>query len=134
MSRYKWVHPVNYIDNWETRRSSRLLDVGILNDGTLWNPNGYPDDIVRAAVTAADTKRHERASEAAKKASVTRQRRQEKKTLEAARRILAGHGIGARHSCAICGRSLDDPASIERGVGSECWQDLLAVVERLKPR
>jgi hypothetical protein len=30
----------------------RLCDAGILPDGTLHNPGGYPDDIVRAAVHA----------------------------------------------------------------------------------
>jgi hypothetical protein len=117
--RYKWV----YHDD------TKLYEVGILADGTLHNPRGYPEDVVRAAVLAADARRHERRSKAAEKAGETRRRRQHLRTAAVARRILAGQGIGAQQRCAICGRGLDDPASIERGVGSECWQDVLAIVD-----
>jgi hypothetical protein len=44
MGRYKWVY----------------------HDNARHNPNGYPEDIVRTAVLAADTRRHERRSAAAK--------------------------------------------------------------------
>jgi hypothetical protein len=44
MSRYKWVY----------HGAEKLYEVGILPDGTLHNPRKYPDDIVRAAVLAAD--------------------------------------------------------------------------------
>ena len=50
----------------------RLFNVGILADGSLYNPNGYPADVVRAAVLAADIRRHERASQAAKKVMLYR--------------------------------------------------------------
>jgi hypothetical protein len=122
MSRYKWV--------WHGE--TKLYDVGILPDGTLQNPHGYPDDIVRAAVVAADARRHERRSAAAQKAGVTRRRRREKRVAEIAARILAGHDIGRRPNCAICGRGLGDPVSIDRGIGSECWQDLLATIENMR--
>ncbi|MGA8654376.1 MAG: hypothetical protein WB677_27810, partial [Xanthobacteraceae bacterium] len=60
-----------------------LFDVGILDDGTLHNPKGYPDDQVRAAVLAAEARRrerqHERRSAGAKKAAITRARRKEKR-------------------------------------------------------
>jgi hypothetical protein len=46
--------------------------------------------------------------------------------------ILAGHGIGARQNCAICGRGLSDLESINRGVGSECWQDVLRIIDAAK--
>ena len=110
----------------------QLYDLGILADGTLHNPRGYPDDLVRAAVLAADARCRQRHSEASKKAAVTRQRRQQKRTHQIAQRILAGHGIGERTNCAICGRGLDDPASVARGIGSECWQGVLSIVENLR--
>ena len=59
-SRYKWVN----------HEGERLYEVGILADGTLHNPRGYPDDVVRAAVLAADARKHERRSRAAKKAAL----------------------------------------------------------------
>jgi hypothetical protein len=111
---------------------TKLYDVGILPDGTLHNPRGYPDDIVRAAVLSADARWHERRSEAAKKAGATRPRRRQKRVAQIAARILAGHDIDERTNCAICGRGLGDPASIKRGIGSECWQDLLATIENMR--
>jgi hypothetical protein len=99
---------------------TKLYDVGILPDGTLHNPRGYPDDIVRAAVLSA------------KKAGATRPRRRQKRVAQIAARILAGHDIDERTNCAICGRGLGDPASIKRGIGSECWQDLLATIENMR--
>ena len=122
MSRYHWV--------WHGE--TKLYDVGILLDGTLHNPRGYPDDIVRAAVAAADARKHERRSLAAQKAGATRQRRRQKRVAEIAARILAGYDIGERTNCAICGRGLGDPASVKRGIGSECWQDLLAILENTR--
>ena len=117
----------------ETSREVQTLhDVGILKDGTLHNPRGYPEAIVRAAVETADAKEREARSNAAKKAAITRARRQERKILETARRIVANAKIGPRDNCIICGRGLGDPESIERGIGSECWQDVLKQIERIK--
>jgi Family of unknown function (DUF6011) len=124
MSRYKWVY---YNDG---TRLTQLRDVGILPDGTLHNPRGYPDDVVRAAVLAADERRHARASQAAKKAAETRRRRQDKKINAAALALAAGRQLGPRSNCYVCGRGLGDPQAIARGIGSECWQDVLRSIER----
>jgi hypothetical protein len=56
--KYKWI--------WNG--TERLFEVGILADGTSHNPRGYPEGLVRAAVLAANERRHERKSQAAKKA------------------------------------------------------------------
>jgi hypothetical protein len=125
MSGYKWV-----FDPRNPRE--RLFAVGILDDGTLYNPNGYPPDIVRAGVQAADACRHEQASQAAKKAAVTRRKRQEKRVWEAAWKIVMGLKTGPRHNCYCCGKGLDDPQSIERGIGSECWQHVLSKLQAFR--
>jgi len=39
----------------------------------------------------------------------------------------AGRGIGERQHCHICGKELSDPVSIARGIGPECWQDILSL-------
>ena len=112
--------------------NTTLHDVGVLPDGTLHNPRGYPDDEVRAAVLAADARRHERRSRAAKKAAVTRRGRQERQVYAAAARIAQGGCIGPRRHCAICERGLDDAQPIARGIGSECWQGVLEQIGRLR--
>ena len=119
MSVYKWVH----------HNGTTLYSVGILPDGTLHNPRGYPDDDVRSAVLATDARRHERRSQAAKKAGDTRRRRIAQKIYAVAKRLtLNGASIGPQNTCA--GRGLGDQQSIERGVGSECWQGVLDVLMR----
>jgi Family of unknown function (DUF6011) len=118
--RYKWVNHDN----------TRLNDVGILADGTLYNPNNYPPEIVRAAVTAADDRRRERRSQAAKKATETRRRRRERKVYQIAQKVQQGQVYGPRTACVVCGRGLGDRESIARGIGSDCWQDLLGYLER----
>jgi hypothetical protein len=124
-TKYKWVYGPD---------GKTLWSVGILSDGTLHNPNGYPDDVVRDAVLAANARWHERRRDAAKKAAVTRQRRQLRRVNETAQKIVTGHNIGPRSNCAICGRGLGDTESISRGIGSECWQGVLQRIEQVKAR
>jgi hypothetical protein len=112
---------------------TKLFNVGILADGSLHNPNGYSDDLVRAAVLAADERRHQRRSASAKKAGETRRKRQERLVYAVAERLRSGGApIGPRRRCVICGRGLDDPLSVGRGIGSECWQEVLGEIERLR--
>lgn len=122
--RYKWVY----------HETGTLFDVGILADGTLHNPNGYPEDVVRCAVQAADARRHERHSQAATKAAVTRASRREKKITQAVKRLMAGlaalDDAKPHNNCRICGKSITDADSRLRGIGPECWQDILRMVER----
>ena len=120
MTTYRWVR----------HEDQKLYDVGVLNDGSLHNPRGYPEDIVRVALAAADGRWRERRSQAAKKAAQTRRSRVEKKSYEVADRIIAGHVFGPSPNCAICGRGLGDKQSFERGIGSECWQGVLERIRR----
>lgn len=103
-----------------------LYSIGINDDDTLWNPNNYPEDVVRTAVLAADARRHDRRSQVAKKAAKTRNKRQQHRVWLTAKRIAEKQKTGPRRHCFVCGRRLDDPISIKRGVGSECWQEVLA--------
>jgi hypothetical protein len=127
-TKYKWAyHSPNH---------EKLFEVGILADGSLYNPRGYPDDVVRDAVLAANARRHARCSAASKKgsqqATETRRRRRVRRVHETAKKIVAGHHGGPQSHCAICKRGLGEGESIARGIGSECWQDLLDTIERMK--
>jgi hypothetical protein len=117
---WRWVH----------HEQQTLQDVGVLGDGSLHNPNGYPDDLVREAVAAANERRYQRRSKAAKKAAETRRRRTKERVYDVVERIEAGGSFGPASHCCICGRGLDDSQSIRRGIGSECWQSVLAGLER----
>lgn len=110
----------------ERGHHARLFDVGINDDGTLHNPNGYAPELVLAAIGAATARRDHRRFEAAAKAAATRRRRREKRVHEAAARI----DVGPRQACYVCGRGLADEQSIDRGIGPECWQDVLELISR----
>jgi Family of unknown function (DUF6011) len=118
---YRYLYPLTPIPNVPT-----MLDVGILSDGTLHNPNGYPEDVVRTAVLAADERRRLRRSKGAKKAAATRARRQAIKLNEMVRKLSLGHKYGPSQICEFCDQPLTDPQSIERGIGSDCWQKIMA--------
>jgi hypothetical protein len=119
---------------WIHHEGETLRSIGILPDGTLWNPNGYREELVRAAIAAASARVHERRSQAAKKAAETRARRRERHVLTAARRLVVEQNIGPREHCYVCGRGLADPESITRGIGSECWQDVLKLIAILRAK
>ena len=89
-----------------------------------------PGEIVRAM---HDTfrRRQERASAAAKKAAVTRAARVEQLVYEAARDLIENR-LSPRDTCRCCGREVSDAESIRRGIGSECWQRVLAAFEVVK--
>ena len=124
MSKWNWI--------WrDAEKTERLFQVGILPDGTLWNPNGYPDDVVRPAIAAAEARRHERRSNAAKRAAETRAERQQDRVRYIAKRVAAAQKTGPRSYCYVCGRHLTDPESITRGIGSECWQHVLAQISEI---
>jgi Family of unknown function (DUF6011) len=118
MLRWKWV-----------RHGTEILrNVGVLADGSLHNPNGYPDDAVRAACQEAEDRWHERRRRAAAKAVETRRLRQEKRISAVRLALRAGKIFGPRSKCVCCARRLSDPESIARGIGSECWQHFLTDV------
>jgi hypothetical protein len=107
----------------------RLYDIGRNADGTLHNPNGYPEELVRAAIDGAEERQRQRRSNAAKKAAETRRRRTEARIYQVARRIVDGEVFGPSDHCDLCGRGLDDPESIKRGIGSDCWQFVLDIIK-----
>jgi hypothetical protein len=115
-----------------THNGAKLFQVGIWPDGALWNPNGYPDDVVRTAVLAADERKRVRRSNAAKKAAETRRERTEKFVYSVAKRLTEGGRYGPRYRCVICEKHLTDRQSIDRGIGPECWQGVLMRIEELK--
>ncbi len=117
-------------------KGERLFSVGILPDGTLWNPNRYPEDLVREAVFEADERRRQKIAEnrgrGAKKAAVTRARRREMELLTVAKKMLRDEKIGPALRCVLCFKALTDPLSINRGIGPECWQHVLQRMERVR--
>jgi len=115
-----------------------LFSVGINDDGTLWNPNGYPEDVVRAAVLAADEQKRTRITknrkEGAQQAAKTRKRRHEIKLQAIVKKMLRDESIGPSTHCVLCKKQLSDPQSLARGIGSECWQGVLSSVEEARRR
>jgi hypothetical protein len=114
--RFKWIRLPN---------KERLYHVGILTDGSLYNPNGYPEDLVRTSVITAIERRAQRRKEGAQRAAKTRQERLNGRLYETVKRLKLGHRFGPRQRCYVCTKALIDSESIERGIGPECWQGVL---------
>lgn len=108
-----------------------LNDIGVTAAGELINPRGYDESLVRETLAHTAELDHKARSAAAAKAANTRRRRRALKVYSIAERINAGASIGPRTTCASCGRGLIDQESIARGIGSECWSDVLATITRL---
>jgi hypothetical protein len=123
MTRYRWVHDPD-------DRRNILYDVGILADGSLHNPNRYDADLVRRAVQVVEAARQARRREAAQKAVATKVRWRQVRLDKLARDYIAGR-LAPGDRCRICRRAITDEISRQRGIGPECWQDLLCRCEGL---
>src|SRR3954465_3929013 len=96
------------IFRWINHNGARPSDVGVLEDGSLHNPRGYPEDVVRAAMDYATEHQRERKSRAAQQAAQTRKLRRDLKVETAAARLaLRLEAKGPRSHCQICGRGLE---------------------------
>jgi hypothetical protein len=126
--RYHWVN--RFPRRSGTAREITLYDVGIDSDGTLHNPNGYDETEVRASIEAAQAEDRARRSKAATKAAETRRQRKELAVYKEAQSLVIGdvRVVSPSRHCKVCGRGVSDPDSIERGIGSDCWQMVLEMV------
>ncbi len=59
----------------------------------------------------------------------TRQRRRNARLENIAAIIASGKSAEPSIKCLICRRKLADETAVSRGVGSECWQDVLSAIE-----
>jgi hypothetical protein len=73
----------------------------------------------------------ERRREGARKAATTRQNRTIARVYEVARALIGGQNRSAVR-CHICRKLITDHESKLRGIGSDCWQDVLRAIEQLK--
>ena len=110
-----------------------FYSVSINRDGSLYNPNHYPEEAVREACLEADRQKAQKLIAARKQGVETRKRRREEKIAKVAKDYLLGKQIGNDTECAICGKGLSDPVSVERGVGSECWPQLMTACAEAIP-
>ncbi len=101
----------------------RLCNIGTNRDGTLFNPNRYPEGLVRAAMVY-------RQKEIAAQQAATRKSRHEKKVYEIVEGLRLGKKYGPADRCVCCKKDLTDEPSVARGIGPECWQDILQRLER----
>ena len=109
--------------------STTLRNVTFNADGTL-----EYDGCERVALQAF-VSRHRRIKEnrsaGARRAAETRRIRKEAIVYEVAEHwLITGKFPGPSDNCSICGRKISDGAAIKRGIGSECWQEFLSVVDQ----
>jgi hypothetical protein len=110
---------------WISVAGEHFSGVGIFTDGALDNPRGYPETRLYPVLlwAVADTARQQR--EGVARGVAKRKARRESRIAQAVAAHLAGRGIGDRRRCYICDKHLTDPVSIARGIGPECWDNIL---------
>jgi Family of unknown function (DUF6011) len=104
--------------------------VGIERDGSLWNPNGYPEERVRPIVEYFVNQKLVQRVAAIKRGVETRKRRRLTRIAEAAHKLRTQAGIGDRLCCYCCNKAFTDPVSIKRGIGPECWEHVVRRMEQ----
>lgn len=104
-------------------------DAGII---AATSADGDAPSIVVRAVYQAATRLHAKRSRAALAAAQTRARRREKRVYAVVQQLLQSGRLAPSARCRACERVLDDQQSIDRGVGSECWQQLLELLEQAR--
>jgi hypothetical protein len=128
VSGWRWIH----------------TPAGGMKSPALWVENGVvvrteadgdhtPEEIVRTIYDALKRER-ERRRESAAKAAVTRAKRRQLKIDLVVQRYRETGVLTPSKKCQICGRALDDHESIQRGIGSECWQGVLSIITAAKAR
>ena len=116
------------------QRSKGEISIAFTNHGvTLLHSEDASDDEVKAWLVAALDRRTARRKASAAKAVATRQRNHELKVKYVASLHRAGI-LKPNTECSICGKAIYDEYSQRRGVGPDCWQqvmDYLAVTSEL---
>lgn len=115
-------------------QGNRYYNIGQEQDGTFYNPKNYPHEIVWEILEWIAEEKRQRKADAIRRGVATRKRRRELKINEIAMALIRGDGIGSQMVCACCKKVLGDPESIERGIGPECWQHVLDMIERIQRR
>lgn len=101
---------------------------------TCDQPDRFTERDVLVAMVSANRRVAERRSKAAHSAAATRKRRHDLKVGRVVEELRWGKKFGPRRDCYICRKPLSDDASRERGIGPECWQGALAVIETRRVR
>jgi hypothetical protein len=129
--RYSWIY-----DRDQGRRISnvaiRIVDGELV--ATYDKTVETSDQRVIELVAEAEARRHERRSEAAKQAAITRSHRKKRLIYQWAEAFLRGVSLVDKPSshCHICGKRMSDQESQKRGIGSDCWQQVLRQAEAMQ--
>jgi len=117
--------------DWIGYTDKVIREVTFSADGSVCSSSDSDEITTLRALVTANRRVKQRRSKAAKKAAATRTRRRELKLARVVQRWEdTGLLPGPRYSCALCGRGVTDPESIKRGIGPECWQDVLKLTQR----
>lgn len=121
---WKWIR----LPSGHKARNVRIVDEGGVS--RLHFEGDFSETDVRQAALTTLRRDKQIRSEAAKKAALVRQIRVEQKVHLIAKLYIANR-LHPSCVCGLCGRELEDNSSIQRGVGTECWQRVLQKVEML---
>ncbi len=124
--RYNWI----LVGSRRMHNPSVRAEDGRVVEATTSDEGFTSTEIVRA-IFHAFFQGHEQRSESAKRGARKAAKRRQLLVYEAAE-ALKNNALTPRKRCRICGRGLEDHASIARGIGSECWEQVLAALTQRK--
>jgi hypothetical protein len=115
--------PTGRLIEW-TEAPNGLANIGVRYDGSLINPNGYPEEEVRAVLEAHFKTEREQRDAIIAKGVRTRARRRLDRLWQAVKAWKAGT-LSPANKSRCCKKHLTDPVSKARGIGPECWEEIL---------
>lgn len=123
VTRWRWVRIPD---------GGKVRDVRVNHDGEsiigIEFAGAYDIEAVQNRLIEVLTAKKEERQEYARRGAATRARRKANRVHETAKAMLAGEDL-ASPTCRICRGRLTDEATRKRGIGPECWQGVLAIVE-----
>lgn len=125
-SRWHWIR---------SKAGSQIRNVEIVHDGNGITSVQFQGDfdsatVVRSAFDAL-SRRRDRRRESSRRGAETRKKRRELLVYEIAKAITEGRNLAATR-CRLCGKKITDELSRQRGIGSDCWQEIMKQIEATK--
>lgn len=112
---------------WIRYQGVCLQNLMLQADGTA-SADGVDEATALQAIIDANSRRNQRRSIAAKRAATTRAKRRQVRLYGVVKQHMSDGKFPSALHCRICGRGLSDAESKARGIGSECWAEVLNLI------
>jgi Family of unknown function (DUF6011) len=121
--------------SWIRNGETKITGVRISHNGSeiteAHSDNVASTNLIVSAVLGALQRRRSKRSKSALKAAETRKLRRDAKVNWIAKELISNRTFKPTYQCRVCGKKITDTESMERGIGSDCWQTVLEAIQRI---